>query len=212
MTKLQVALDGDLKLALEILSQVNPFIDIAEVGTPLIFREGMYGVRHIHTRYPRIKILADLKIMDAGEEEASIAFENGASFVTVLGVANLQTIEGALKAAQQYQKEIVVDMMQVDNLVQRANDLLSLGCDILCVHTAYDLQSKEASPYRALAHLRESFPNGRLAIAGGVKAASLNAILPYKPEIVVVGGGICRADDPGQAAKTLKTMIRMVEG
>ena len=41
MTALQLALDGDMSSALDILERVHPFIGIAEVGTPLVFREGM---------------------------------------------------------------------------------------------------------------------------------------------------------------------------
>ena len=66
MIRLQVALDGDLDSALEILAVVHPYIDIAEIGTPLIYREGMRAVRLIHERYPDVSLLADLKIMDAG--------------------------------------------------------------------------------------------------------------------------------------------------
>ena len=47
MAQLQLALDGDLDSALEILSAAHPYIDIAEVGTPLVFREGMRAVRRI---------------------------------------------------------------------------------------------------------------------------------------------------------------------
>ena len=50
MTKLQIALDGDMASALENLSAVHPYIDIAEVGTPLVFREGMAALRRIRER------------------------------------------------------------------------------------------------------------------------------------------------------------------
>ena len=43
---------------------------------------------------------ADLKIMDAGEHEANLAFNAGADIVTVLGVAHDETIRGVVRAAR----------------------------------------------------------------------------------------------------------------
>ena len=45
---------------------------------------------------PTATLLADLKIVDAGELEAQIGFDAGADIVTVLGVAHDVTIQGAL--------------------------------------------------------------------------------------------------------------------
>ena len=50
--QLQLALDGTLANGLHILQQVHSYVDIIEVGTPLIFREGMNAVRVIHDLYP----------------------------------------------------------------------------------------------------------------------------------------------------------------
>ena len=200
MTKLQVALDSDFDSSLSILEQIHAYVDIAEVGTPLIYREGMRVVHAIRELYPHMTILADLKIMDAGEDEAMIAFEAGADMVTVLGVTSDATVEGTVKAGQMSHKQIVVDMMQVANLVERGEQLLNMGCNILCVHTAFDLQMTQTSPYRDLQQLREAFPQAELAIAGGVNLTRLGDILPHQPDIVFVGGAITRAENPAKVA------------
>lgn len=207
MAKLQVALDGDLESAFAILAEVHPYIHIAEIGTPLIYREGMRAVRQIRDTYPELMLLADLKIMDAGEEEASIAFEAGANIATVLGVTNDNTIKGAVHSAQKHQGQIMVDMMQVANKVGRGRQLLNMGCDFLCVHTAYDLQSSHESPYLELQELREQLPTAKLAIAGGVNLAKLDDILPYHPDIIVVGGSITNTDHPAEQARQLYERI-----
>ncbi len=207
MAKLQVALDGDLESALAILAEVHPFIDIVEIGTPLIYREGMRAVRQIREIYPNLLLLADLKIMDAGEEEAHIAFEAGADIVTVLGVTNDSTIRGAVTSARQHQGQIMVDMMQVANKVERATQLLKMGCDVLCVHTAFDLQSTHESPYLELQELKEHLSSAKLAIAGGVNLAKLDDILPYQPDIIVVGGSITNSDHPAENARQLYERI-----
>ena len=72
--RLQVALDGDLEGSRSILQKIRPYIDIAEVGTPLIFREGLRAIHVLHEAFPDLSVLADLKIVDAGKHEATLAF------------------------------------------------------------------------------------------------------------------------------------------
>lgn len=103
--KLQAALDTlTLDECLELLEETKGYIDIAEVGTPFIIEEGMVPVRAIKENFDNIEVLADAKIMDAGEFEADKCFEAGADIVTVLGVSNDETIEGCVRSAKKYGK------------------------------------------------------------------------------------------------------------
>jgi 3-hexulose-6-phosphate synthase len=57
------------------------------------------AAHHLRQAFPDITLLADFKIMDTGEEEASIAFEAGCDIFTVLSVTQDSTIQGAVTAA-----------------------------------------------------------------------------------------------------------------
>ncbi len=208
MTKLQLGLDGELATALEILQAVHAFIDISEIGTPLVFREGMQALRQIRSSYANLCLIADLKIMDAGEAEADIAFGTGADRVTVMAMASDATIQGALRSARFHQGQIMIDMMQVEKPLERALELIQLGCDLLCLHTAHDLQSRHDSPWRLLAELRQALPTLQLAIAGGVKLDSLPQILPHQPQVIIVGSAITAAADPLRAAQQFHERIQ----
>lgn len=204
---LQLALDQSLPVGSTVLESVHPYIDTIEVGTPLIFQEGIKAVQVLREGYPKHQILADLKIMDAGELEAEIAFNAGADIVTIIALASDETIQGAVKSARAKQKRVMADMIQVPNLVERAEQLFQLGVDTVCVHTAYDLQSSVATPYKDLQLLRNAFPEAGLAIAGGVALEKLDAILPFKPNTVVVGGAICNAVDPVETAQAIQERL-----
>lgn len=206
MTKLQLALDSEWSYALAIADKVHPYVDIIEIGTPLIFREGMAAVRHLRDRFPKHVLLADLKIMDAGDEEAAIAFEAGSDLVTVLGVTQDSTIQKALNAAQRSGKQIMIDLMQVSNIVERGRHLLDLGCHYLCVHTAYDMQST-TSPLADLQQLHQTIGSAALAVAGGINMDTIDAVAALHPDIVIVGGAITRAPDPAAAAHELRERL-----
>ena len=208
MAQLQLALDGDLPSALDVLSRVHPYIDIAEIGTPLVFREGMNAVRRIRRKYPQLTLVADVKIMDAGQAEADIAFRAGADRVTVMAVAADATIEGALNCARTHRKQVMIDLMQVANPRTRVLELVNLGCDLLCLHTAHDQQSLQGSPFAQLAQVRAALPSTGLAIAGGVKLQTLEQILPLKPQVIIVGSAITASADPRETAKRFHERIR----
>jgi len=205
--KLQVALDGDWAHSLDVLRAVRPYIDIAEIGTPLVFREGMAAARRLREAFPDLTLLADLKIMDAGQHEAEIAFDAGCDLVTVLGLAADPTVRGAVSAARRAGGQVVADLIQVPDLLDRAARLLDLGCDVLCVHTAYDLQAPGVSPLADLERLRAAFPVAALAVAGGIRAETIHPVRGAAPHIVIVGGAIVTAPDPAAAAAVIRARM-----
>lgn len=202
--KLQIALDGTLDDSLAILHAVHEYVGIAEIGTPLIYREGMAAVRALRDAFPDLTLLADLKIMDAGDEEASIAFEAGANIVTVLALTQDATVRGAVAAAQRHGGQVMADLMQVPDLVSCARALLEMGVAYLCLHTAHDLKGSGVSPLDGLRQMCRSLPGAPLAIAGGIGLGTIEAVVPLCPEIVIVGGAITRADDPARVARLLR--------
>ena len=194
--KLQIALDTlSLEECILLLEQTKGNVDIAEVGTPFIIEEGMRPVRELKKRFPEIEILADTKIMDAGELEASSAFKAGADIVTVLGVSNDETILGAIKAAKQHGGKIMIDMIAVKNLVERAKEIDAMGVDYICVHTELKMINKVIC-------------NAKSAVAGGVKLSTIDQIVEEGAEIIVVGGAICNAENKSETAKEMKKHLQ----
>ena len=207
--KLQIALDTlSLEECIILLEQTKGNVDIAEVGTPFIIEEGMRPVRELKKRFPEIEILADTKIMDAGELEASSAFKAGADIVTVLGVSNDETILGAIKAAKQHGGKIMIDMIAVKNLVERAKEIDAMGVDYICVHPAFDVQKSGKDPLDELKMINKVICNAKSAVAGGVKLSTIDEIVEEGAEIIVVGGAICNAENKSETAKEMKKHLQ----
>jgi len=209
--KLQLSLDKvDLSEALNCIEETKNSIDIVEVGTPLALKHGAKTISLIKENYPSKEVLADFKIMDGGNYEASIAFEAGADIVTVLGVSSDVTIAGAISAARKFKRKIMVDLIGVVEIEKRIPLVEKLGVDYLCVHTAVDAQNGINIPIVQFILARKSVTTTKLAIAGGLNIKNIGFVIPFKPDIIIVGAGITSEPDRAKAAADIKRMLRGV--
>lgn len=198
--ELQLALDlVNISEAKEVVQEVQEYIDIVEIGTPVVINEGLKAVKEIKEAFPSLKVLVDLKIMDAGAYEVMKASEAGASIITILGATDDSTIKGAIEEAKKQGTQILVDMINVKNLEQRAKEVDALGVDYICVHTGYDLQAEGETPFEQLQTIKRVVKNAKTAVAGGIKLNTLPEVVQSQPDLVIVGGGL-------QVKKTKETL------
>ncbi|MEJ7523214.1 orotidine 5'-phosphate decarboxylase / HUMPS family protein, partial [Staphylococcus saprophyticus] len=66
--------------------------------------------------------------------------------VTILGVAEDASIKAAVEEAHKNDKQLLVDMIAVQDIKQRAKELDEMGADYIAVHIGYDLQAEGKSP------------------------------------------------------------------
>lgn len=207
-SSLQLALDDiTLEKSLELLVEVEEYVDIVEVGTPLMIEYGMDAVRQIKNKFPRLEVLCDAKIMDAGSYEAELTFKAGSDYVTVLGVTDDLTIKDVVKTAKKIGKKVMVDMICVDDLAQRIPIMEDLGVDIIAVHTGVDQQAAGRTPLDDLKEMRSLVKTSDLAVAGGINRKTIFAYLEYKPDIIIIGSGIVNAEDPVNVAKEISAYL-----
>lgn len=207
MTKLQVAIDLlTTEAALELAAKVAPYVDIIELGTPLIKAEGLSVVTAMKAAFPDKLVFADMKTADTGALEAEMAFKAGADLVTVMGAVDDATIKGAVEAANKYGKKVVVDTIGVKDRVQRAKEVTDFGVAFVELHAGLDEQALPGYSVQTL------ISEGREAkvpfsVAGGVNIDTIKDVVAAGADVAVAGGAIYGAKDPAAAAKALKDAI-----
>lgn len=203
---LQVALDVmQLKRSIGIAQEaVDGGADWVEVGTPLIKSEGAEAVRVMKKTFPGHKIIADTKTMDTGAFEVEIMAKAGADIVTVLGLADDATISEAVQSGRKYGAEVMVDMINVPDKVNRSKEVAKLGVGYICLHMGIDSQMRgEDAPVEILRKI-VSAVSVPVAVAGGITAATAKEYVDAGAYDIIVGGGITKTDDIKAAASALK--------
>lgn len=202
---LQVALDFvDLERAIEVAREaVEGGVDWIEIGTPLIKSEGLNAVRAMRQAFPNHTIIADMKTIDAGRTEVETAAKAGANIIDVLGASSDATIAECVDAAHNYGAEIVVDMIEVADPVQRAKAAEAAGANYIAVHTAIDVQMVGGDPFEVLGLVAEAVKIP-VACAGGVNSETAALAVQHGAMIIIVGGAIIKSADARAAAAEIK--------
>lgn len=198
--KIQLALDFlKFKDALKIAKQVKDYIDWIEAGTPLIKSEGIEVVRKLKRKFPKKKIVADLKTMDVGALEAELAIKAGADLVTVLGAADNKTIKDAILVARKNKKKCVVDLINTDPT--RWKEIEKLKPDYLGIHVGIDQQLRGVNPLEQLKKLRTK---SKIVVAGGINKEKIKELVRRNVDVAIIGGAITRSKNPKKAAKEIR--------
>jgi 3-hexulose-6-phosphate synthase/6-phospho-3-hexuloisomerase len=207
-TILQLALDFlDLDRALRIAELAVPRgVDWVEAGTPLIKSEGLAAVRALRERFPAKKIVADLKTADAGRVETEAAAKAGADYAIVLGTASESTIREAVEAGRSYGLSVGVDLLGVERPEELAERLADWGVAFISVHCPIDVQMRGGDPFDVLGRLAK-VTRVPLAAAGGLNSETAPKAAAAGASIVVIGGAVTKALDPGQATADIRKAL-----
>ncbi|WP_078394058.1 3-hexulose-6-phosphate synthase [Shouchella patagoniensis] len=202
--KLQLALDRlDWDQCFQLADETKKYVDIIEIGTGVIKEYGMEIVREMREVFPNHSLLADMKICDAGKHEAKQAFAAGADITTVMAFAPDATVRETIQTANEMGKEMMIDLLGVQK--SRLMELRQLGASYVGLHIGKD-QQKNKGLTSTTFQLIEGF-HFRVAVAGGVTFEQLPTIMQDAPDILIVGSGIVKAEQPIFAAKKFKETI-----
>lgn len=123
---LQLALDlGTLNQSVQLVQLALPYVDSIEVGTPLLMREGIAALKAIHPHLAgsTVALFADSKISDEGVAIAQLCFEAGADSISVVDGASTNTLKAVRAVADEWGKQVWVDLMYHSNPILRARTL-----------------------------------------------------------------------------------------
>jgi 3-hexulose-6-phosphate synthase/6-phospho-3-hexuloisomerase len=184
-------------------------VDLLEAGTPLILAEGLRAVEALHARYPNHPVVADLKTMDGGYQEAEMMLKAGATFVVVMGRAHEATVRKVVDAARDLGGLVMGDNMVAADRVENARWLASLGVDVVIHHIGYDERRliTGLSPMTELDAIVEAVPVPVQAVGGLAIRQAIECPAHGAPLVVLGAPLVIDADDFKPAATDLHGVL-----
>jgi 3-hexulose-6-phosphate synthase len=198
---LQVALDyADTREVLRIAEAVQEYVDILDVGTLLLKREGVQIITTIKQAFPKKLVFADTKTVDLGRLEAQMVFQAGADMMSVCGTAADVTIELAMREARLSGKKVFVDLIGTDASYRQIKRLSYIRPDYIIIHPGVDEWHRENTLFEKVEIISQICPIP-LAISGGIQLDDIPYLRVFQPAIIVIGTAITTSSQPHQAAK-----------
>lgn len=207
---LQVALDLDNMDDMERIIDSLPNREriLIEAGTPLVKKFGVGIISKIRELRKDAFIIADLKTLDVGRIEVKIAADETADAVAISGLGTLESIQKAVHEASKQGIYSILDMMNVENFVEKLK-ALKYKPDIVLLHRNVDLETHKAekgeiigdvTEWGNIKEIKEIIGKGKLvAVAGGITPDKVDQALSSGADIIVVGRYIIGSRDARRA-------------
>ena len=202
--KLQISFElTNLSDALNLAKKTYKFADVLEVGTLLLYKEGIKAIEVFKKEFPNKEILADAKICDHTKTAVELFASAGADIITVLAGTNNEEIQIAVKTAHSLNKKIALDLFGSYSTGQSALDAEYAGVDSLV------FIRKEQTPYVA-ADWGATRANTKLPITvtGSINKDNITQILQMHPQAISIGRAVTTSLEPDKIISEFYDMVK----
>lgn len=205
--KLHISFDmPDLEKALTIAGQVEPYADVLEVGTLLIYQHGVKAVERFKEAFPKKTIFADCKIVDRGKESVSLFAQAGADWVTIMAGAGKDVIHIGCATADKYNSKVMIDLLDSSSIGQSALEAKNLGASALLFHQPSD--EHEPVTFLDKWDMAKGNTNLPIYVSAKIRRETVEEVMNIKPEGVIIGRSIVEAENPAQEAQYFYELCR----
>lgn len=204
--KLQISYNfTDLDQALDIARKTVDYADILEVGSLLIYKEGINAIRQFKTNFPQKPIFANVKISENIQSALTLLAQAGANIISILAGIPHNTIKKAADEAKKLDLTLVLDVIDIPDASQISLDAKQLGIDIILVHQP----SIETDPVEFASQIQSIQANTKipLFITGRIDRSNIQQIINLRPQGIAIGSAIIKADNPHQEAQYFKSLL-----
>ena len=204
---LQIACDmTDIDLMWKVLDATYDLIDIIELGNIGQY-EGARIIPMVREKYPNCEIMWDQKQSMLYTDVP--AFESGADYVSVDSRSTYETFQQHFAMREKYGSKIVCDMIGDFEGPTKAIYAEKIGCDQISFHPNLDHDAYPVGDVKRLKYIKDAVDKIEVSTYGGFTLENVRPVLECKPDVLVVGAAIWKAEDP--RAVTLKFRELMKE-
>lgn len=198
--KLQISFDiPDLEKAIKIASLVDPYADVLEVGTLLIYHHGIKAVERFKETFPKKIIFVDSKIADRGKEAVTLFAQAGADWVTIMAGTGKDVVHIGCATADKYNIKVMLDLIDSSSIGQSALEAKNLGASALLFHQPSDEQ--ESLTFLDKWDMAKENTTLPIFISSKIRRENIEQVLTIKPDGLIIGKSIVEAENPALEAQ-----------
>lgn len=205
--KLQISFDvPDLDKAIRIATLVEPYADVLEVGTLLIYHHGVKAVERFKETFPKKTIFADCKIADRGKEAVTLFAQAGADWVTIMAGTGKDVVHIGCATADKYNIKVMLDLLDSSSIGQSALEAKNLGASALLFHQPSDEQ--ESLTFLDKWDMAKENTSLPIYVSAKIRRETVEEVLNIKPDGLIIGRGIVEAENPALEAQYFYDLTR----
>lgn len=206
--KLQIAMDmTTIEEYWRILDEVHEYIDIVEIGNIGTY-EGTRLIKMTKEKYPDKEVVWDQK---ADLLYFNIpAIDTGADYVSMNALASDKEYELCVEYAHKKGVKVIGDIETCDLGSATMIRLERLGVDQVSCFPNARMENYPAKDMDQI-EIAQKVLHCEICCYGGLTVDNIKPVIDLKPDIIAVGAGIYKADNPKLAAKTIKEMMNAVK-
>jgi 3-hexulose-6-phosphate synthase len=195
----------DLAQALDLAKKTAEYADILGIGSLLLLKEGVNAIKVFKQTFPNKELFAEAKIIEKADDAVTILSQAGANYVSILAGSFHVTIKKAVVAAKAFDTKIIFDLFDAQASGQSAADARALGVHAIMLHRtpAVDEMVEAENEWRNVRD-NTTLP---LFVTGKIDLSNINHLLALKPQTVMIGSAISKANDPAKTAAQFRELI-----
>jgi bifunctional enzyme Fae/Hps len=154
-------------------------------------------------------IVADLKCMDRGLTEVTIAQQGGASAATALGYAPIETLDAFIEKCKELGLDSMIDMMNVEYPLNILRALKQIP-DVVILHRGVDEEDynrEKQIPYHEIQRIKSNY-DIMLAVAGGDTIQEVQRAIFNDVDIVVLWRAFYKKSD--ETVKLIQEFLKEI--
>lgn len=206
---LQIAFNYDLLQIRNILPQI-PYSEkiFIEAGTPLIKRHGISVISEIKSMWEG-KVIADIKTSDGALQEVTMACQEGADGITVLGNSPQETLDIFIQTCKKFNVISMIDMLGVEEPLKVLMKLKQPP-DVVILHKGRDEETTKIKSiqYKHINKIRSKF-DALISAAGGINVRDARSAIFNGANIVVAN--IVSPEDSWTGISTDEDVSKMAQ-
>lgn len=189
---------------------------IIEAGAPFIKNYGVGGVSSLNYWWSNkisgpVYIVADLKCMDRGSREVEEMAHAGASAVTCLGLAPIETINEFIKKCGDVGIDSMIDMLNVEFPFEILQKLKKLP-NVVVLHRGVDENEKNKEkriPHEQIHRIKGAYNDVLISVAGGETLRDVIRTFFNDSDIAVVWKSFYQS--PRDTAKLAQEFLKLIK-